>query len=167
MLWLDRDMDELLIRTMQGDDEARAAAGIMARSPVWQVLKRSYDQIYSSLTSPNFEKLVAVQDGQVIGVVSMAITVPLIKGYIAALAVHEDWRGRGVGSRLLTAAEQRILHESPNVFLCVSSSNLDAQRFYQRHGYQHIGTIRDYVVAGGDELLMRKTTGPWATFVQK
>jgi len=159
-------MDEVIIRAVQGDNEARAAAGIMARSSVWQVLERSFDQIYAGMSNRNFEKLVAVQDGQVIGVVSMAIAIPLIKGYIAALAVHEDWRGRGIGTQLLTAAEQRIARDSPNVFLCVSSSNQDAQRFYRRHGYEHIGTIRDYIVAGADELLMRKTTGPWSTFQQ-
>ena len=32
-------------------------------------------------------------------------------GYIQSVAVHEKWRGRGVGSALIAFAERRILRE--------------------------------------------------------
>lgn len=56
--------------------------------------------------------------------------------------------------------EKRIFMTSQNVFLCVSSFNKEAQRFYQKQGYKNIGLLKDYIVKGYDEVLMRKTKGP-------
>lgn len=36
--------------------------------------------------------------------------------------------------------------------------------FYARHGYLEIGRLPDLLVAGRDEILMRKTTSPWKNF---
>ena len=82
----------------------------------------------------------------------------------ATLAVHLDWRGRGVGARLMQFAEERIQRQSPNVFLCVSSFNTAAQQFYHRRGYELVGRLRNFVVPGHDELLLRKTGPPWSAF---
>jgi len=57
-------------------------------------------------------------------------------------------------------AEERILRQSPNVFLCVSSFNHRAQTFYERLGYQRVGELPDFLVQGQAEILMRKTRGP-------
>jgi len=65
-----------------------------------------------------------------------------------------------LGRQLIAFAEERIFRESPNVFLCVSSFNSDARRLYERLGYELIGELRDYLVRGSSELLMRKTIGP-------
>jgi ribosomal protein S18 acetylase RimI-like enzyme len=69
-----------------------------------------------------------------------------------------------VGRQLVLFAEQRIFRDSPNVFLCVSSFNTDAQRFYEQLGYERVGVIENYLVAGHDEYLMRKTLGPVAGY---
>lgn len=61
-------------------------------------------------------------------------------------------------------AEQRIFRDSPNVFICVSSFNDAARRLYERLGYQKVGELRDLIVPGASEHLMRKTTGAWSTF---
>jgi ribosomal protein S18 acetylase RimI-like enzyme len=61
---------------------------------------------------------------------------------------------------MLSFAEERILATVPNVFLCVSSFNEGAKRLYRRLGYEVIGELRDYVVEGHSEILLRKTTGP-------
>ena len=76
------------------------------------------------------------------------------------ILVHPDRRGRGLGSKLVEFAEQRIRRESPNVFLCVSSFNHGARRLYARLGYQTIGELTDYIVPGHSEILLRKTLGP-------
>jgi ribosomal protein S18 acetylase RimI-like enzyme len=57
-------------------------------------------------------------------------------------------------------AEERIFKQTPNVFLCVSSFNTGAQKFYKRIGYTVIGELKDYLVSGYDEILMRKTVAP-------
>jgi ribosomal protein S18 acetylase RimI-like enzyme len=65
---------------------------------------------------------------------------------------------------LLGFAEQRILRESPNIFMCVSSFNIGARRLYERHGYTVVGELTDYLVEGHSEILLRKTFGPIAAF---
>jgi ribosomal protein S18 acetylase RimI-like enzyme len=71
-----------------------------------------------------------------------------------------EFRGRGLGTAALRWAERRIFQDHRNVLLCVSSFNRRAQRLYQRLGYETVGRMRDYVVAGHDEILLRKTLGP-------
>jgi ribosomal protein S18 acetylase RimI-like enzyme len=158
------NMDDVVIRALGGDEEARAAATIMANSEVWQRLARTFDHTYAAVTNPQAERVVAVLGEQVVGIMILGINVPLIKGYVAALAVHEDYRGRGIGSRLLKHAEERIGRVSPHVFLCVSSFNDAARRFYERHGFRQVGELKDYAVAGKTERLMLKSQGPWESF---
>ena len=85
-------------------------------------------------------------------------------GYIQSIGVAPDARGRGVGSRIIAWAEERIFRESPNVFMCVSSFNHGARRLYQRLGYTIVGELPDYIVQGQSEILLRKTRGPLADF---
>src|SRR6266542_3914262 len=98
---------DIVIRELESDGEARAAATIMANAEVWQRLGRTFENTYKAVSHPAFEKLIAVAAGKVVGIVLMAIALPLIKGYIGALAVHEDWRGKGIGRKLMEAAEAR------------------------------------------------------------
>ena len=57
-------------------------------------------------------------------------------------------------------AEEIIFSYSPNVFLCVSSFNKKAKRFYERLGYKRVGILKDFLIKGADEYLLRKTKGP-------
>jgi ribosomal protein S18 acetylase RimI-like enzyme len=81
--------------------------------------------------------------------------------------VAPEARGQGLGTELLRWAEARVFGEQPNLFLCVSSFNPDARRLYERLGYQTVGVLEDFLVAGLDEILMRKTRGPLLGFVRK
>ena len=158
---------EIQIRQLDRENraEAEAAARLMSSTEPWITLGRKFENTILSVTNPHFDVYVALAREEVIGVLIFTLNVPLIRGYIAALAVHTDWRGRGVGSKLLRFAEERILRDSPNVFLCVSSFNANARRFYERQGYTQCGELTDFIIPGASEILMRKTTGPSATFV--
>jgi ribosomal protein S18 acetylase RimI-like enzyme len=48
--------------------------------------------------------------------------------------------------------------------MCVSSFNGDALRLYLRLGYEVIGELKDYLVRGHSEILLRKSKGPWGEF---
>jgi ribosomal-protein-alanine N-acetyltransferase len=85
-------------------------------------------------------------------------------GYIQTIGVAPEWRSRGIGRRLVAFAEERIFRDSPNVFICVSSFNPDAQRFYRSLGYEVIGDLKDFIVHGYSEILLRKTIAPWREF---
>jgi ribosomal-protein-alanine N-acetyltransferase len=154
---------EIAIRRLEEDD-AVAAAHLMADTDPWITLGRTFQDTLKTVRHAAWETHVATHQTHVIGVILLGINIPLIKGYVGALAVHRDHRNAGVGAALLRFAEQRIFTVSPNVFLCVSSFNTEAQRFYERNGYSRVGDLTDYSLAGHSEILLRKTIGPWSTF---
>ena len=86
------------------------------------------------------------------------------RGYIQSFDIMPGWRGNGVGTQLLNFAEEYIFDKTPNVFLCVSSFNKDAKRFYANHGYETVGELKNYVLEGYSEILMRKTTAPLSDY---
>lgn len=149
----------LTIRALANDDEARLCAELMATSEPWTVIGRPFDSCLSAIRHPEREIYVAYDGEAFRGFVSIVMKGAFV-GYIASVAVTPEARGGGVGSQLVAFAEERILRESPNVFLCVSSFNPRARALYERLGYQLIGELKDYLVRGHSELLMRKTTGP-------
>jgi ribosomal protein S18 acetylase RimI-like enzyme len=150
---------KVLIRPLSGPAEAHACAEMMANSEPWITLKRGFDFNLKLLNDPTREVYVAISGDSVAGFVVLNLAGPL-RGYVQTLGVMPDWRKHGIGAKLMAFAEERIFRESPNVFLCVSSFNKEAQRFYALLGYEQVGELKDYVVRGHSEFLMRKSTGP-------
>ncbi|HND12466.1 MAG TPA: N-acetyltransferase [Pseudomonadota bacterium] len=66
-------------------------------------------------------------------------------GYLKLIAVGAAAQGMGVGSLLLSHAEQTVASHSRDMFLLTSDFNDDAQRFYDRHGYREVGRLPGYV----------------------
>jgi ribosomal protein S18 acetylase RimI-like enzyme len=59
--------------------------------------------------------------------------------YINVVAAYPEFRGQGVGSRLLEHAEQAAREaDRPAVSLIVADANVDARRLYERRGYREI-----------------------------
>ena len=85
-------------------------------------------------------------------------------GYIQTVCVDADARGSGTGTRLVEFAEKRIFADVPNVFLCVSSFNPRARKLYERLGYELVGELKDYLIRGESEFLMRKSIAPLREF---
>ncbi|OXM83578.1 GNAT family N-acetyltransferase [Paenibacillus rigui] len=57
--------------------------------------------------------------------------------YIDALAVSPQWKGRGIGTELISAAEQAARQQCYcKIALNVEQSNTRAQALYQRLGYE-------------------------------
>jgi ribosomal-protein-alanine N-acetyltransferase len=146
------------IRFLRDEGEARLCAGMLVASEPWITLDVTMENAMQRLTDPTREVYVATVPDQIVGVLILFLNGTL-KGYIQTIAVHPDWRSRGMGRQIIEFAEQRIFRLSPNVFLCVSSFNLRAQKFYERLGYQRVGELTDFVVKGCSEVLMRKSRG--------
>jgi [ribosomal protein S18]-alanine N-acetyltransferase len=88
-----------------------------------------------------------------------------LKGcYLKILAVDSDYRGKGIGGQLLREFEKISFKKSPNAYLCVSDFNKSAVGFYQKHGYEEIGTLTDFLVEGKGEIFLRKSIGSIASF---
>ena len=151
------------IKRLASEEQARACARIMATSEPWITLGRDFDASVTLLRDASREVYVAssMDGGAVAGFVILNMR-GAFAGYIQTIAVHEDWRGRGLGSRLMEFAEARIFRESPNVFICVSSFNTRARALYERLGYEVIGELRDYIAKGYSEWLLRKSIGSLA-----
>ena len=77
--------------------------------------------------------------------------------YLQMLAILPAFQGRSIGAAVLSwyEAAAQSAHQR-QVWLCVSSFNVHAQRFYQRHGYTLTTTLPDLMRDGDDEMLMRK-----------
>ena len=153
-----------VIQPLSTDAEAWARAELMASSDPWRRLGRTLERSHAIIRDPAREVYVALQsskssDPRVAGFI-VVIMQGVFVGYIQSVAVRADCRGRGLGSALIAFAEQRILRDVPNVFICASSFNPDARRLYERLGYTVVGDLTDYIVRGHSETLLRKTTGP-------
>jgi len=149
----------VLVRPLQSEQDARSCAEIMSNTDPWLTLGRTCEQSLQVIRDAEQEAYVALHDGRVVGFVLLVMRGAFV-GYIRSIAVHSEWRGRGLGRQLVWFAEQRVHRESPNVFLCVSSFNERARALYEQLGYETVGELRDYIVRGHSEWLLRKSLGP-------
>jgi len=147
------------VLAMQSTDDAEWAAKVMSGSEPWLTLATSYERSLALLTDGARERYLAKVSGKRAGFLMVSMQGAFV-GYVQLLGVAAEFRGQGVGKALIEYAERRIFRETPNVFICVSDFNQDARRFYARMGYERVGELRDFIVAGYSELLLRKTIGP-------
>ena len=148
------------IARLETDADAEACARLMAGSEPWLTLGRTYEASLAIIRDPTREVFVLRDaSGKLSGFLILCLVGAFV-GYIQTICIDASRRGQGLGTRLMAFAEQRILSRFPNVFMCVSSFNHDARRLYERLGYQVVGELSDYIIAGHSEILLRKTTGP-------
>ncbi len=76
--------------------------------------------------------------------------------YLRLLLVAEEAQREGVGNRLLRAAEQHAREWANHLYLLATTDNVGARRFYEHHGYRHVGDLPDLVRPGIDEALYHK-----------
>jgi len=88
--------------------------------------------------------------------------VPQIEPWVTLGATPEkmDAYFRKLLNRIMQFIEDYAFARYPNVFLCVSSFNNEAQEFYQGLGYQKVGEFPNLIMEGQSEYLLRKTVGP-------
>ncbi len=147
------------IRAFESAADAQWAARTMAASEPWVTLETGYERSLKLLGNDTRERYLATVSGERAGFLVISMQGAFV-GYVQLLGVGEKFRGQGVGKSLIEFAEQRIFRETPNVFICVSDFNEDAQAFYARLGYQRAGELKDFIIAGHSEFLLRKTIGP-------
>jgi ribosomal protein S18 acetylase RimI-like enzyme len=76
--------------------------------------------------------------------------------YLRLLLVAEGHQGSGLGARLLAAAEAGARASANHLVLLVTTDNQGARRFYERHGYRHVGDLPGFALPGLDEALYHK-----------
>ncbi len=143
--------------------DREACARMMSESEPWITLRRDFARCLTAVSDPARELYVARAGAEVAGFILLTMK-GQFPGYITSVCVAATARSSGLGTQLVAFAERRIHRESPNVFLCVSSFNTGAKRLYERLGFEFVGTLKNFLVEGHDELLYRKSVGPWSTF---
>lgn len=138
----------------------------MSSTEPWLSLGRTYDESRRLLEDPTREVYVASDGDEFRGFIALIMHGAFV-GYIQLIAVTAAARSKGVGAELVRFAEERIFAKYPNVFLCVSSTNPRAKALYERLGYETVGELRDFLVRGVSETLMRKSIAPIRQFTPK
>jgi GNAT superfamily N-acetyltransferase len=92
--------------------------------------------------------LAAEVDGAVVGLVEVTLRRDEAAGFVGAyvdeLAVAAAWRGRGIGTRLMAAAEEWARGSGAlSVALDHLHTNHGAHRLYARRGYVSLGIIME------------------------
>jgi len=152
---------EILIEVVAaGPDDYEWSAGVMAGSEPWITLRRDKASCGRTLSRPGTELFIARrrENGLPVGFILLAPYGLAGSPYIATVAVAAEARGCGVGSQLLKFAEHHF-HGREHLFLLVSSFNKQAKELYRRHGYEQVGELKDYCVAGHAELILHKALG--------
>lgn len=147
-------------------EDAQHCANLMASSEPWISMGRTVEESLALVNDPGREVYVARDDGAFRGFIILIVRGALV-GYIQIIAVTQEARGTGVGTELIRFAEERIFTEFPNAFLCVTDTNVRARALYERLGYQLIGEIKDYLMSGRSEFLLRKTIAPIREFTAR
>jgi len=124
-------------------------------SEPWITLRTDIENRRAALQRPGTELFIARNGDERKGFVLVAEYGMAGAPYIASFGVAEGSRGQEIGARLLRFVEEKFA-ERGHLFLLVSSFNERAQKFYQRHGFQKVGEIDDYIVAGKSELIYHK-----------
>ncbi|HEY8395030.1 MAG TPA: ribosomal protein S18-alanine N-acetyltransferase [Thermaerobacter sp.] len=97
--------------------------------------------------------IVARFEGRLVGYAGMWCI--LDEAHVTTIAVDPDFRGRGIGDRLLTALEERALRQGcRRMTLEVRVSNHVAQRLYKRHGFRACGLRPGYYTDNGEDAIV-------------
>jgi GNAT superfamily N-acetyltransferase len=93
--------------------------------------------------------LVAEADGEVVGTVQVVFAGPENQPHradIAKMLVRGDQRRRGLGERLMRAAEAAALAAGRTLLVLDTVTGGDAERLYERLGWVRVGVIPDYAL---------------------
>lgn len=98
--------------------------------------------------------LVAEKNGKIIGFI-VAVKTSKDSLRILMLAVDENYRKRGVGSRLL---KKIILNFSDvrRIYLETRTDNIEAIEFYKKNGFKIVEKVKDFYTDGGEAYIMEK-----------
>jgi ribosomal-protein-alanine N-acetyltransferase len=97
--------------------------------------------------------LVARDDDKVVGYIG--IEKILDEVHIINMAVDPQYRGKGIGNRLM----QHVLNDEEVFFLEVRISNESAKKVYEKYGFKVISVRKQYYADGEDALVMRRIPG--------
>lgn len=103
----------------------------------------SKDSFKKELSNNLAKYLVAKVDGKVVGYVGIWFVVD--EGHITNVAVHENYRGKKIGDKLIKELVQVCKdNKIVSMTLEVRASNTVAQNLYRKYGFKMAGIRKEY-----------------------
>jgi ribosomal protein S18 acetylase RimI-like enzyme len=152
-------IENVTIEKTTNQDDFEFCALMMAKSDPWITLGMGFDFCMQAFDGAAKEVYIVKNNTVIVGFVILQMD-GTFKGYIQTICINEDFRGKGLGKKLLNFCEERILKISPNIFICVSSFNTRALQLYTGFGFTIIGELPHFIKEGFSEILLWKTVGP-------
>ncbi|MEW6028193.1 MAG: ribosomal protein S18-alanine N-acetyltransferase [Chloroflexota bacterium] len=139
----------LVVRRMTAPDvPAAAQIDAMSESLPWP--ERSFR---AELETPYSRGWVAETGGRVVGLLVLWLIVD--EAHIATIAVHPDFRRRGIGRLLLKTALEAVAAEgAKSGLLEVRAGNLAAQELYKGFGFVEVGRRPKYYKDNGEDAVL-------------
>ncbi|MDE2412665.1 MAG: GNAT family N-acetyltransferase [Sphingomonadales bacterium] len=143
----------LVERAYRGD---AARGGWTHEADLFANDRTSLDEVLAVFADPDRTMLVATEDGQTVGTVTVARIAPQ-RCYLGMLAVDPAMQAGGLGRRLIAAAEgvARDRFAATTMEMTVISSRRELLDWYLRQGYAPNGELRHLTGAGGAQLPMQ------------
>ncbi|RLE67792.1 MAG: ribosomal-protein-alanine N-acetyltransferase [Thermoprotei archaeon] len=154
---------------MAGDSSTRAVEGLSVREVRYKDIPAIYEierlcfkdpyelpllQMYYAISRSLF--LVSEREGRVVGY-AIGLAKKWGEGHVISIAVHPEWRRRGVGKRLMLQLLEKMRRMGVRwVRLEVRVSNEAAINLYRRLGFSIEGVLKGYYRDGEDAYLMIK-----------
>ena len=115
------------------------------------------DREHYGETQPNFSRdeftLISKEDNEIVGYISVIIDTGVAQ--IEPLMVKPDLKGKGIGTRLLQAAEEKAKSLGAHKVWLETGSDWQAKGFYEKHDYQ-VRTVLPNHSGGREFVLMDK-----------
>jgi len=108
-----------------------------------------WQQVLAATALSHRVLMVAEQQGRVVGTVQAVLDLPDNQPHradVAKMLVHRSARRQGLAARLLAALEAQALAEGRPVLVLDTVTGGDAERLYQRAGWQRVGEVPLYAL---------------------
>lgn len=138
------------------EQEKDLAAILLAASEPWITLRITEDQCRKNCHDPEFLLYMAYKNDKPAGIIILDPRGVAGSPYIKSIAVYPEFRGQGIGTMLLSFAEDLFKDNARHIFICVSSFNRRARDLYEKFGFQAVGEFKDYIIEAASEILMHK-----------
>ncbi|HBC80145.1 MAG TPA: N-acetyltransferase [Bacteroidales bacterium] len=138
------------------DKEKNLAAHLLAGSEPWITLRITEEQCKKNCYDPEYLLYLAFEKEKPAGILLLDPKGVAGSPYIKSIAVFPEFRGKGIGTKLLSFAEDLFSSNSRHLFICVSSFNNRARKLYEKFGFETVGELKDYIIKGASEILMHK-----------
>jgi len=136
--------------------EKNLAANLLASSEPWITLGITTEKCIKNCNDPEFRLFIAYFNEKPAGVILLDPRGVAGSPYVKSIAVFPEFRGQGIGKKLLSYGEKLFRKDARYIFICVSSFNHRARKLYEKCGYEAVGEFKDYIIGGASEILMHK-----------